>query len=185
MASHLTQICDRIQTLVIDELPEAFKVNYSAISDPWYLGPELERDIEGAAQDNTPFLNAIILSPRESSWEPVDEQGCAQTWEQVVDLYFLYARQTADGPKTLRSVIEKYADPLHTILTRRGLRRLGNLKLADSDGVKSGHVTEFTVAGPPDVYSEADNNALAPLGLACFRIRLLVRSVVQLDPESR
>lgn len=180
MASNITTIFDRMRTLVIDRLPSTFDVHHAALRDPWYLGPELMRDIEGAQQAGDSFLNAVVVSPGQPAHEIADASEQTQAWVQPLDFYFIYRR----GP-SLYDVAQHWADPLHEILCQHQLRRLDDLKFYDTLGRKTGHVVGFNVGGSPDLYAEPDNNALYPLGMACFSQRIEVESMVQLDPDAR
>ena len=181
MASHLPAIFRRLQALVFDKLPASFDIHSTSLFDRWRVGPELDGDIEGEqGQAAKPFLNAIIVSPVEPQEQVGDLAEASGQWTLPLDILFVYRR----GPDLL-NVAETWADPLHDILCQRQLRRLDNLTFHDSNGRKAGHVTGYRVAGPPDFYSEADNDALYGLGLACFRIRVEVELMTLLDPEYR
>lgn len=180
MASHLPAIFRQLQTLVFDKLPAAFDVHSTSLYDRWRVGPELDGDIEGAQSVGRQFLNAVVVSPVESQEAVGDLAETTGQWTLPLDVIFIYKR----GPDLL-SVAETWADPLHDILNGRELRRLGNLAFSDTQDRRTGHVQGFRVAGPPDFYSEGDNDALYGLGLACFRIRLEVTVITLLDPNYR
>jgi len=181
LSSYIVPLFDQLKALAFDNLPATFGVHHVELADPWHLGPELARDIEGELQDGREFLNALVVSPLPTDVGELDAQETGQTWTVHWDVFFIYKR----GPN-LRQVAEGWADPLHDILGQRQLRRLGNLTgMRNSRGVKSAHVTGFRVAGPPDFYRETENGALYGEGMACFTIPLEVEVLVQLDPETR
>jgi hypothetical protein len=176
---YLIDTARAIQSLIVDKLPESvFNVHHAALRDPWYLGPELARDIDASAGAGEPFLNAIILAPLPAAVEDVDAQHAAQVWRQDWLLYFVYPRTAGTATAT-----EQWAEPLWDILNEYQLQRLGNLVYYDRLDRRRGHCTDFRVVGPPDIYAEAENNILAPLGLACFAQTLRVESVQALDPD--
>jgi len=181
MSSYVTSIFDQLKTLALTKMPDTFDVHHVELADPWYLGPELERDVQGATQDNEQFLNAIIVSPLPSDVEDLDAQEVGQTWTLHWEIFFIYKR----GPH-LRQVIDGWGDPLHDILGQRQLRRLGGLSgIRNSYGQKSAYVQGFRVAAPPDFYRQEENDRLYPLGMACFTIPIDVELAVQLDPDTR
>lgn len=176
VSGYLTAVARQIQSLVIDKLDATkFGVNHSAWRDPWYLGPELARDIDAT---DGPFLNAIILSPLPTAVYPADEQAAAEAWQQEWLLYFVYRRETS-----LADVAANWAEPLADVLRQYQLTRLGGLRYYDDAGRQRGHCTGFRVVGPPDLYVEAENNVLNGLGLACFALTLRVESLIALDPD--
>lgn len=179
MTGYITTVAATIQSLIVDKLSESvFGVHHAALRDPWYLGPELARDIDASAEASESFLNAIILAPMPAAVADADEQGAAQVWTQDWLLYFIYPRTAGTAAAT-----EQWAEPLWDVLNSYQLRRLDGLVFKDSQGRRRGHCTGFSVIGPPDIYAEAENNALAPLGLACFAQTLRVESVMLLDPD--
>ena len=148
-------------------LPESMGIHSWGLYDRWHVGPELERDIEGAPQDPAAnFPNALVVSPGEPIVERADAQGTAQEWDLPLDIFFIYARTPNHD---LLHVCETWADPLHDALCQRQVRRLGDLKFRNSQRAVLGHVTGFMVEGPPDLYSGPDNDALYPVDMACFR----------------
>lgn len=182
MASYLPAIYRQLQRLVFDRLPPSLDVKSNSLYDRWRLGPELDRDIEGKRTDGGLFLNAIVVSPLAPIETDADAADTAALWTYPLDIRFLYLRRQ---DRDLLHVCEAWADPLHDILCRAELHRLGNLIFRDSVGRQVGHVTKYRVVGPPDFYDEAVNNVLAPLDLACFRQQISVELVTVLDPKRR
>lgn len=182
MASYLPQIYRRLKTEIFDKLPPSLGVKSNSLYDQWHLGPELERDIEGARAAGELLLNALVVSPLTPLEADADAPGTAQLWGYPLDLRFIYERAQ---DRDLLQVCEAWADPLHDILCQKELRRLGDFVFRDEHGRELGHVTRFRVAGPPDFYDTEINRGLASLDLAAFRQRLEIEVVVQLDPDYR
>jgi len=182
MASFLPEIYQRMQSEIFAKLPPSLGVKSNNLYDQWRIGPELERDIEGARAAGELPLNALITSPLTPIEADADAPGTAQLWGYPLDLRFVYERRQ---DRDLLQICEAWADPLHDILCQRQLRRLNNFVFRNSAGRELGHVTRFRVAGPPDFYDKETNDLLATLDLAAFRQRLEIELVVQLDPDDR
>lgn len=180
MASHLVQIYRAIKSTCLDPNQPGLGVNYIDFADYYRVGPELgDRIARLGPQEG---LNAIIVAPLAPDEEPADAAKRLRKVTQPFDVFFIYKRENEGVQTDLVDIIEKYADPLHDVLCAEQARRLGNLKLTNAGGDRVGHVVGFDVFVPnTDV---PDNDALYPLGLACFTIRVEVHYITARDRET-
>ena len=181
MASHLIQLYDAIKTLALSAATQtALGIKYIDFADYYRVGPELgDRIARMGPQEG---LNAIIISPLSPEETPADAAKRTRRITQPFDIFYVWKRVNGDVQVELRDVIEKWADPLHDILCSEQLRRLGNLRLQDGSGQYVGQVVGFDVSLPNvDV---PDNDALYPIGLACFSIRVEAYYITVRDYEN-
>lgn len=174
MASHLIQLYDAIRDNALTPSQENLGIRYIDFADYYRVGPELgDRIARMGPQD---ALNAVIVAPLAPEETPADAAKRTRQVTQPFDIFYIYRREHDNVQVDLRDVIEKWADPLHDLLCTEKMRRLNNLSLTDGSGHRTGYVVGFDVSLPNvDV---ADNDALYPIGLACFAIRVEVYYVV-------
>ena len=177
----ITPIFDQIKAEALDKLPDSIKPQFATVHDKWYLGTELVRDIGGEQNAASAKLPAVVLVPMDFPAEEANAQHRAQEWKQPLHLFYIYRR----GPH-VSEVEQSWATPLHEALSQWQIHEgLAGLRFYDSMGRKIGRVIHFHTMGPPDFEVDAENRALYPLGLACFRIKLLVECLIAMDADNK
>ena len=177
MASHLIQLYDAIRKTALDPAQANLDIKYIDFADYYRVGPELgDRIARMGPQD---ALNAVIVAPLAPEEMPADAAKRTRQVTQPFDIFYIWKREVEGVQVDLRDVIEKWADPLHDVLRTEKMRRLDNLSLTDARGKRVGYVVGFDVSLPNvDV---PDNDALYPIGLACFAIRVEVYYIVAIE----
>lgn len=177
MASHLVELYEAIRNNALLPSQDSLNIKYIDFADYYRVGPELGDRI--ARMGPQEALNAVIVAPLAPEETPADAAKRSRQVSQPFDIFYIWKRETEGVQVDLRDVIEKWADPLHDVLRSEKMRRLNNLRLTDGAGHPVGHVVGFDVSLPNvDI---PDNDALYPIGLACFAIRVEVYYVVAIE----
>lgn len=177
MATHLVSIYDRLYDLCFKPAQQQLNIGSVDIADVYRLGPELGDRVKRLGPQKA--LNVVVVVPRPPTDDaPASADGRTRKVAQPLDIYFVWKRADVE----MRDAIQKYADPLHDLLTQEQVRRLGNLRLHDASNNNVGHVTNFSV-GVPNL-DPPDNDDLYPIGLACFSIGVEVSYIHILDVDN-